>query len=174
MPVAIRPSKLVPGRAFKGELAKPIYPDLILESIIDRSWPMLSPNDIAYSEKERKLELLLREYGIDANNKIRWLLLARSLAEEFVPGFKVIEFYSLNPKGRPARWTSNARLILVEKVTEYIQAHGGTALNACRQLVRPRNLYAPLERAPKEKLAKALYKQYQLGSRSRRSSQLSR
>lgn len=82
------------------------------------------------SEKiDRRLELLLQTLNIP-NGPEQWKMLATRLAEEFVPGFRVI-----HQPGAPQRWTLSALASLRSEVDE-IAAGGCTAMEACRRLLR--------------------------------------
>ena len=74
-------------------------------------------------ERDAKLQLLLKHYGIAGQTGQDFMELAKCLAIESVPGFKVAEL-APKPVGAPGRWTRAEGAQLVEEVRALKEAHG--------------------------------------------------
>ena len=162
----------VPGREFSGELNTPLFKptlsSLMKQVGVDAALALNNKQwDELRSAKVKKLLLLMKEYKIesDSQSPLCWVTLAFRLAEDFVPGMQIVD---RGPRsGRKRTWTFRRRMDLYEAVETYMRDHDGTALNACRQLVKPDKPYAAKMGASREGAAKALYKQYGFAKRFR-------
>jgi hypothetical protein len=82
-------------------------------------------------ERHAKLPLLLKHYGVAGQTGRDFFGLAKCLAIDFVPGFKVAEL-APQPVGAPGRWTKTAGAVLIGEVDVLKEADGLTAAEAIR------------------------------------------
>jgi len=135
MPQAKKPKQ----KKWEGALGEPIerWPKDVLKT----QFPNLTSEELdkliderVELERRGKLLLLLEHYGIAGKSGRDFMELSKSLAVDFVDGFKLAEF-APRPVGAPGRWTTAAGLQLVEEVDVLKKGGGLTAAEAIR-LVR--------------------------------------
>lgn len=159
-------------RKFTGELGTPIPNRAITKPqrfamLLEGKESELNAMGRRYYEevneaKIKKLIQLLKDYGVDQKKSNCWLHLALLLAEDFIPGFRVLG--SGSKRGRKTRWTTERRRTLVDDVNEWRKKkHVRTAKNACRQLVKSGAKYGQQGKKGDEKMTNALYRQYSEG-----------
>ena len=102
---------------------------------------------------EHRVQLLLDTFCIPRDSKDRWRRLAVALAEEFVPGFRIV-----NRAGAPRLWSPVALLRLYHEVDHIVESDGVSAMEACRRLLKnPDGTW----RYTRCRTASALYRRYQ-------------
>ena len=118
----VRPSPLVAALIAHGYRDRPAAVEAISEVLatwVDR-------------EKCRKLLLLADRYGVDVTKQAGWALLCLRIAEEFIPGFSVVD--ERRGRGRPRRSDNFDLVQAVDKLCK----EGMTIYRACQQLSRKR------------------------------------
>jgi hypothetical protein len=116
----------MPKKTFKDALAQPRPPRRVslLASEEDRQkqYAAWAAEDLG------KLSALCDHYGI-ASGPNQYMFLAIELAKEVVPGFQ-----EQKKKGRPRKWTTIAKSILVVEVRRFIAETNKDATAACKTL----------------------------------------
>ena len=132
MPQAKKPKR----KKWEGPLGQPI-PRLSEEFArwFCRKMPAVDPvrwiEEQVERERHAKLPLLLKRYGIAGQTGRDFMELAKCLAIEFVPGFRVAEL-APKPVGAPGRWTTAEGAQLVAEVEALKEAYGLTTADAIR------------------------------------------
>jgi hypothetical protein len=158
-PIAVRPLKRVAtlqaiGRGYRSdppaaELAKATAKAVEMLDALARDME----GDKHEARFEHRLHLLLDTFRIPRDSKDRWRRLAIAMAEEFVPGFRIV-----NRSGAPRLWSPVALLRLRFEVDHIVESDGVTAMEACRQLLKnPDGTW----RYTRCRTARTLYRRYQ-------------
>lgn len=140
-------------KKFSGELAKPIIWDPPIPGILDMDSDGVT-EEFSRRRKEaiaklatmklRKLKLLIEHYNLAHESADLWpLYLAHKLADDFVPGFKVIS--KKKKGGRPPRWKNGGYLQLlvdVEKIKREKKCGDRVAIRAMKNRVATKERYA--------------------------------
>jgi hypothetical protein len=116
----------MPKNPFKDALAQPISPRrgslLASEEELQKQYAAWAAEDL------EKLNALCEHYGI-APGPNQFMFLALQLARECVPGFQ-----EMKTKGRPRKWTTVTKSLLVVEVRRFIAETKGDATAACKTL----------------------------------------
>ena len=134
---------------FSGLLAKPIrpLPEPVNAMLSEEALRVYreEQSEHVLREKLRRVPELLKRYGIRESLNEKGELssyatvdLLMSMAEEFVPGFRV----AINKTGRRKRWTRALQYdLIVDVVTEQERNKKLSQLGACMNLVKPGRRY---------------------------------
>jgi len=142
-----------PSSKFKGILARPIR-DVPMPNRTSGTSPSLASLDRLQdrrqksidAQREERLRALHDHYGIDQAQPIQQALrmLVIRLAEEIVPGFRVVS--AEHRTGRHERWNLQAQIELLEAVAKMLNRNKRlTPKSACRRLAERDKRYEKLK-----------------------------
>jgi hypothetical protein len=115
-------------KKWEGPLGEPIQrPTEEFARWFCQNRPGLAPlqwiDELVEFERQAKLHLLLKNYGIRGQTGRDFMELAKRLAVDFVPGFKLAE-EAPKPVGAPGKWTTASGTQLVEEVEAVMEGCG--------------------------------------------------